>query len=494
MNKLLVCILFFLFCIKSSAQKTYEFNSICQQAYKELIQLKINNAEALIAKAKQQNPDNLIPVLLDNYIDFLTLIFTEDPAYYATHKESFTTRINQLKEGPQISPFYNFSIGLAYMQKAAVAMRFGEKWRAGWDMRESYLAIKDNKNTYPTFTPNNLYFGGLQTIVGTIPKSYNWVTGMFGLKGNIKEGMQTLQSFVNSNDPWAKFFFNEGAFVYAYLNNYLNNDKDDAIGFIAKRKLDVVNNHLLTYMAANLYINNKKMAEAANIIINRNQSNEYLQSPIWNYELGITKLFQLNYTEAAKQFELYVNTFKGKSFIKDAYLKLSWCYYLAGNTTAAENAKKQILTKGSNLTDADKKALKDAKLAGFPNAQLLKARLLNDGGFYNQALNMLADKNIESFTNPAEKLEYLYRMARIYDDLKNDAAISYYKRAIELGIDRKEYFASRATLQLGELFERKGNKVEALKYFEQALAMKDHDYKDSIDQKAKAGIARCKGQ
>ena len=34
----------------------------------------------------------------------------------------------------------------------------------------------------------------------------------------------------------------------------------------------------------------------------------------------------------------------------------------------------------------------------------------------------------------------------------------------------------------------------AIAYFQRCLDMKEQDYKNSLDQKAKAGIERCKGE
>jgi tetratricopeptide (TPR) repeat protein len=58
----------------------------------------------------------------------------------------------------------------------------------------------------------------------------------------------------------------------------------------------------------------------------------------------------------------------------------------------------------------------------------------------------------------------------------------------------REYYAARAALQAGYIYERRGDCSKAIAFFQQCLAMKDHDYKNSLDQRAKAGIARCKGE
>ncbi|MCX6209010.1 MAG: tetratricopeptide repeat protein, partial [Bacteroidetes bacterium] len=152
-------------------------------------------------------------------------------------------------------------------------------------------------------------------------------------------------------------------------------------------------------------------------------------------------------------------------------------------------------TKGNESTEADKQALKEAKQGKWWNVILLQSRLLNDGGYNNEALKNLQGKTIESFTSIEEKLEFVYRLGRINDDLhKYDDAIKYYNQAIELGKERTEYYAARAALQIAMIYEKKGNKQQAINYYQQCIDMDDHDYKNSLDQKAKSGIARLKGE
>ncbi len=477
------------------AQKVYEFNSTCQQAYQEITKLKINSGLALIEKARRQNPDNLIPVLLESYVDFYILFLNEDPKDYQTRYPKFSERLDLLLNGPKSSPFYLYCLSTVRMHRAASAIKVGKLWDAGWDFRKAYLLIKENKKEFPTFVPNDLMYGALQAVVGTIPKGYKWIASLFGMRGSLTEGMRIVRGFINSNDPWAKAFFNEAAFVYPYLMFYIENKKEEALAFTQQRKLDLVNNHLHAYMAANLAINNKQSEFAKNVILNRNRSDEYLKAGVWDFELGFTKLYHLETQEAIKYLESFTNNFKGKFYVKDVYQKLSWCYYLQGNMAKAEEARKNVLLKGSTESDADKQALKDAKLDKWPNILLLKARLLSDGGYHNDAAALLKGKTENDFIKPEEKLEFAYRMARIYDDLgRDDDAIRSYLVAIRLGENRKEHYAARAALQTGQIYEKRGQKSSAITWYQRCLDMDDHEYKNSLDQRAKSGIARCKGE
>ena len=484
------------FCtILGRAQKVYDFNATCLQAYQEITKLKINSGLALAEKARQQNPNNLIPLLLESYADFYTLFLNEDPKEFQQRYPRFAERIGLLQEGPKSSPFYLYSLSLVKVHKAGAAIKFGKLWDAGWDFRKAYQLIKDNRKQFPGFAPNDLIYGSLQAVVGTIPKGYKWIASLFGMRGSLTEGMKIVRGFINSNDPWAKAFFNEAAFMYPYLMFYIENKKEEALVFTQQRKLDLVNNHLHAYMAANLGINNKQSEYAKNVILARNKSEEYLKTGIWDFELGFTKIYHLETQEAARYLESFLANFKGKFYVRDAYQKLSWCYYLQGNQAKAEEVRKNILKKGATDADADKQALKDAKSGKWPNKLLLKARLLSDGGYAIDAATLLQGKTEDDFAAEEEKLEFAYRVARIYDDLnREEDAIRNYLIAIRLGEHRPEYYAARAALQIGQIYEKRGQKALAISYYQKCLDMDDHEYKDSLDQRAKSGIARCKGE
>ncbi|HWB25283.1 MAG TPA: tetratricopeptide repeat protein [Chitinophagaceae bacterium] len=477
------------------AQKVFDFDATCQRAYHEIICLKLNSGQQIINLARQQNPNNLIPELLESYIDFYELFFNEDPAEYKNRKDDFDKYLDKLEEGPDSSPFYNYTRATVLLQKACVQIKFGSMFSAGWNFRKAFGLIKDNRKDFPSFEPNNMIYGPAMVAAGIIPDGYKMLASIFGVKGSVKEGVAIMQAFVNSDDPLAKIYFEEASFYYCYIIFYIENKPEEAFQYITEHNLDVVNNHLLAYMAANLAINNKENEFAKKVILGRNQSPEYMKTAIWDFEMGYIKMRHLETEEAIKYFTSYLDNFKGKFYVKDACEKLSWCYYLMGNNAAAQSAMKRVTEIGNTATDADKQANRDAKSGVFPNILLLKARVLSDGGYNTEALRVLAGKSSNDFSSPEDKLEFVYRLGRIYDDMNNfDSAIKAYNITINIGKNRTEYYAARAALQVGLIYEKLGKKDAAIAYYQKCLNMDDHEYKDSIDQKAKAGIARCKGQ
>jgi hypothetical protein len=491
-------ILFFSFILLAPGfcfgQKVFDFNSSCRNAYKEIIQLKLESGQRLLDLEKSQHPENLVPYFLENYIDFFTLFFNEDPAEYKKRIGNREKRLDLIDEGPENSPFYLYTKAVIHFQWASVRIKFGHNWDAGWEFRRSFLQVKENLSSYPNFSPNLLYNGAMQVAAGTIPDGYKWLSSLLGIKGSIKNGMAQIEKFFNATDEWAQLFREEAIFYYCYLKFYIQNDKEGVFNFIRSQQLDVVNNHLFTYLAANLGINNQMAESAKQVIMARNTGAGYLATPIWDMELGYAKLFHLE-PDADIYLARFADNFKGKFYVKDVLQKLSWHFYLKGDQEKALAYRKRILKQGSTDTEADKQAQKDGNSTTWPNPLLLQTRLLNDGGYHREALRLLHGKTLHDFALTEEKLEFAYRAARLYDDLHiDDEAIKFYKNAIGIGEKRKEYFAARAALQLGFIYEKRGDKATALTWFKRCISMKDHDFKNSLDQRAKAGIARCENQ
>jgi hypothetical protein len=498
MNRLkptwLAVLLLGLMYVPARAQKVFDFNDRCRQAYHEIIQLKLGSGQQLLNVEKAQHPDNLIPYFLENYIDFFTLFFNEDPEEYKKRLPNREARLEKMDEGPENSPFLLFTRSVIHFQWAAVRVKFGNNWDAGWEFRRSFLQVKSNSKSFPDFTPNTLYAGAMQVAAGTIPDGYKWLSNLLGIGGSIKKGMSRIGTFLQGKDEWSALFHEEAIFYYCYLKFYVENDKAGVFQFIDQQHLDLENHHLFAFLAANLHLNNQQAEIAEHIISNRNNNPGYLAMPVWDMEMGYAKVHHLD-PAAALYMERFITTFKGRFYVKDVLQKLSWYYYLQGDDAKAKAYRQKILSCGSTDTEADKQAQKEATTSQWPNKLLLQARLLNDGGYYRQALALLHGKNTGSFSLPVEKLEFAYRAGRLYDDVEIDSlAITFYKQAIDLGELRKEHFAARAALQIGYIFEKRGEKQNAINWFQRCINMKDHDFKNSLDQRAKAGIARCKNE
>jgi len=458
-----------------------------------MISLRIREASELLEEEQRQHPQNLIPVLIANYGDCLTLLFNGDPREYALRKGNLEKRLELIGKGDEDSPWYQYCKGALYFQWAAVRIRFNEYWTAGTEFRKSFLQLKENRKRFPGFRNTQVLLGLEEAIVGTVPDSYKWISSMLGMKGDVKRGTAQIVDFLDRRDGSASLMREEAIFFYCYLKFTLLSDHKAVWKYLDESALDFRNNLLYAFMKANFALNDNKAAVAEQVLRNRNQGSEYLEVPVFSYQMGEALLQRMD-SDCIGYFQKFLNRYRGRLFVKDAYQKMSYYYLSQGNIPRAAAYKNKIKTAGTAQVDADKQAQRYAENGVLPNPFLLKARLLCDGGYFSQALEQLKGSRASDFSNIGDRLEFNYRYARIYTLMGQPVkAIPFYEATITMGSARPEHFAARSALEMGQIYEQAGQHDKAIACYKRCLAMKNHDFKSSLDQKAKAGINRLGG-
>jgi tetratricopeptide (TPR) repeat protein len=129
----------------------------------------------------------------------------------------------------------------------------------------------------------------------------------------------------------------------------------------------------------------------------------------------------------------------------------------------------------------------------IPNVKLSRIRYFTDGGYYDRAKSEIKSVNASEFKTLKEKTEFVYRKARLYHKSGEVAeAKDLYNETIIKSGSEPWYFAPNACLQLGYILLEENSTEGAASYFEKALSYKRHEYKNSIDSKAKSALAKLR--
>ena len=252
---------------------------------------------------------------------------------------------------------------------------------------------------------------------------------------------------------------------------------------------ELKNNAILIYAKARFELYFGKNDDAIETLESFPRGQEIANFAYLDFLCGRIKQNRLD-KDAVNYFYAYLKNYKGKHHIKAAYQQIAWYYLLNGNIAAYKENMKKISTSGSSLSEIDKQAQYEADKAENPNIFLLKARLLCDGAYFQQALNVLTtEKPILKTTK--DSLEFLYRMGRIYHEWgKKENAIPYYEQCIKKGDKQPWYFSANAALQLGMIYESKNENTKARLYYNRCLLMEPKEYKNSLYTKAKTALKR----
>ena len=478
-------------CYLSAYSQNFRFNSECQAAYKEIIRLRIEPAEEILEREKQAQPDNFVLLLLEDYVDFLRVFISENKDEYDRLSKNKDDRINVIKkQGNKESPYYYYTLGEIHFHSAVLKIRFGDYVSAIFEMRRAFRLMEQNKYHHPEFKPTYKTMGLLHAVLGSVPDKYKWGVSLLGMEGDIKLGMQELETLVDLSRENKFLFKEETVTLYAFLLFHLGKDGDGSWQILEEFSFPDKTNLMDYYTIAHIGIHTGRTNKAIEYLHSKPEGSDYLNYPHLDYLMGLAKLYRQD-DDADVYFGRYLESYKGKNHIKDSYQKLAWFNLLRGDTSSYINFMENAKRYGDDVIDADKQAKREAQSGVIPNVSLLKARLLFDGGYYEKASKFLETVSIESLEHIEHKTEYTYRLGRIYHEWgKIEQSIPYYLRTIDRGNDIKMYYAANAALQLGYIYEGKEDIREAVKYYELCLDMKNHEYKNSIDQKAKAALNR----
>ncbi|MEZ0607645.1 hypothetical protein ACAW74_03965 [Fibrella sp. WM1] len=458
-----------------------------QQAFSELTRGRVQPARQLLA-AEPERP-NGIRIFLEDYADMVTLLASDDDRLFAQLAPHEATRLDQLDELDDGSPYQRMLLAEVRLHWAFVKLKFGKEVAASWQVIKAYKLLAENQRRFPAFLPTYKSLGLLRVMIGSVPDSYTWVARLLGLRGDIQQGMADLQRA--QQDPT---FRTEARLaellIRAYVLRFTAADETALRRFVDESP----DNLLVRFFAATTAMKNAQSEQALIWLSTRPVGGAYVSLPVIENLLGDIYLQKGQYPAALTHYQRFLTAYHGQNFVKDTHYKRFLCHWLSGDDALARTELPRVLSTGRTTVEADKAAQKMAEtyLKTYPNARqraLMQARLASDGGFLEQALAVLKPYTEASFQTVTERAEYQYRLGRIVQKQNNlPAAIAAFERAIALSQPDQLSFGATAALQLGYVYQQLHNVPNARQAFELALSYKRHEYKNSVDNKARAAL------
>ena len=442
-----------------------------------------------MATEQKNNPDNYIPILLENYAAFLDVYTINSVEHYKEKKKDFEERVKLLKNGDESSPYHLYAEAEVHLHAAVLHIKFGEYFAALMDVKKSVKRLEENIELFPNFVANKKSLGTLYTILGSIPEQYQYGLSLFGLKGNVVEGMALLAAAVEEKDD---IFQHESATIYAFLELHISNDSEEAWKVLLNNQFLNSESLMDVYTIGHVGIHGNYNDEGIKALLDRPSSADYQDFPYLDFLTGLGLTYKLD-PRANTYFQSFLSANQGEDYVKSAWHKMAWNELLSGNEAGYYTMMEKVNSQGRDVIETDKQALHELSLTEPPNQILLKARLLTDGNYLVHAREILESHVVNEFKSRSVKTEYFYRLSRVFHKLKEfEMAKNYYGLTISNGQTIPFYYAANSAYQMGYIYELEEQYDYALSYYEMAMEIDGYEYNNSINQKAKAGINRVK--
>jgi tetratricopeptide (TPR) repeat protein len=462
------------------------------QAYHQTTKLRLGVAKQYLAKEKN-NQDAVAVAFgqyVENYADMVTLLVSDDPALFSQLAPRQDQRMTMLDKLPETSPYRQFLKAEIRMHWAFVKLKFGRELSASWDIIKAYKLLDENARRFPDFVPTFKSLGLLHVLVGSAPQNYQWVAKVLGLRGNIQQGLREVNRVVQRDTLFKTEAQLIQILLHAYVLKYSEKQNVELRQLVDKEP----DNLLIYFFATTVSMKDGRGPQALEWLERRPTGVSYLAFPFLDYLKGEILLQKGDYLAAEAQLKRFLGQYRGQNFLKDVQWKLFLCQWLRNNDAAARLYIEKVLTVGQTVVESDKAAEKFAQSflknkVSLAQKTLLKARLAFDGGYLEEALRILQPLSETQFNTTYLRAEFNYRLGRVHQKRQElDAAVPRYERAVALSAAEQYYFGATSALQLGYIYQSKGQKAKAIAYFRQALDYPKHEYKNSTDNKARAAL------
>ncbi len=476
----------------SGITQDVEINRNCREAYQHILALDFARGRKIIDLEKTENPENLYVGYLENYIDFLTVFIGEDEHIFDSISDISDERYDRLKEIDLNNPYRDYLLGNMNLQWAVMRLKFHNYFYAALEINRAYRLLTGNKEKFPDFVPNDITLGVLHIMIGMVPDNYQWILRLINMKGSVAQGRMELRQALMTSDsnPEYSYLKDEILFFMGFVELNIDPDRQQLDSLYQLIVTAGSNNLLLSYLQINILMKTGKNDEALRLFERINRMSGYYPFYYLDYLQGECHLRKLETQKADPYYGIFLNHFKGKNYIKDAWRKKAWVALLNNDVPNYRYFMDKVVETGNDDVGQDRDAEREAEKNKIPNVDLIKVRLLFDGGYYVQADSILSLMD-NTGLNDEEKVEKVYRKARIADET-GDKKIAdyYYRQTIEEGKYLTRYFAGNSALKLAEMYESEGDTMNALKYYNLCLKLDFDEYEAGIHSKAKTGVKR----
>jgi len=373
-----------------------------------------------------------------------------------------------------------------HLYRAVLASQISDYKVSATELIASYRIVAKSGLDF-TVADRNKLSGILGVLFQQIPEQQSKYLKLLGIRPSGLSGFSGLERYYGAA-PLGSVERMEGYLLLLTALKELNQDPEAAWKFAQAESTPMLENPLIRYQTSLSALKAGDCEVAAGFLEAGQALGQDRSIPYWNYQLGRMRLYRSE-PAASDLLGAFITNPGGDSYRHNAVLLQGWSMLLSGQKENWSKVPARMKALPTPLTTYDKQALREISADSMPDPDLLRARLLFDGGYYSKCLEMSGKLLKNGDYSRREVGELYYRMARCEQRLgKKSSAIGYFLKVVEDAENIQSYLVPNSALQLGHLYKSSGQNELARKYYQLCLDQNKYGYREGLNRQAEKGL------
>ena len=488
--KRFVIALLLLTLLSSSMMAQYQVNDNMQNAWRLLMDLRIDSAKQLLQNELDKNPENYYAYYLDQTCDAYGLLINSSEDEYELFLKNYDKKRAVMDGKYESSPYCLFCKSEMDLQVAVFQIIHGSNFGGVQKAYAAYREVYKNLDKHPGFKPSLKLDGFFNVAMSNLPPFVKWVVSFFNVSSDFDYGVKTLTTLYQDQKD-VKGINAEAALFFIFTAK-INKTPEMVYDFTRNLDSNIRTLFIHQYFRANIAYRVGKNEQALHTMKQFNGKGRPYAELIYNYMMGKILLRKLD-DSAGYYIEQYLKNLRKQEYFKEMTYNLALTELLKGNRARYNELCAVVRDEGSEVNERDREALYDASLDYQPDVNLVKARLLLEGSYLEAFKRTMDTYRQHPAGDLPYRLEYHFLTGRYQTETHQiEKAVVNFQWVIDHGSDEDYYFACASALALGGIYEAANNFEKARDYYKLASDLYDSDYYEYLGAKAEKSLERIK--
>ena len=422
---------------------------------------------------------------LESLYDFLVLLSDQSDSSYRVYEKQNRKLIKELKRGFDNKTFSSSTFLFKHHLFSAISSsQFSDYPTAAKSVLQAYKYYGRMKDMHPAHPESKLAGAIISILSEQVPDQYAKLIPKGKSNPNKSSGFKQIHNVYKKARLSNSELQVEAGLLWVILLWEFSSDRDE----LWAAWLELSENDSISRLLSSKYIGimaafKTGHSDYLNTVFSSIEKPEMERLKYLYFQRGKHLIFEFN-SDGLKDLQTFTDFSPKGNFVKTAWLRKGWYYLVKQNGKMAEDCFNRVLSEGHDVVYIDKQSLKEVERVDLYNSEILKFRMMYDGGNYLQCIEAINDYSLSLLSDNINLLaEMQYRKARCLQGLNRDVeSLNAFDILLTQYSAAESYIIPQSAILASNIAEINGDTEAALNYLDVAETRNKYGFQKTFER------------